>query len=157
MTQPHDDDWRSIVENFGEVPDADRIAAEVTPRDASPADDLRSEDPPENLSRGEPHLDSAWSARSGPERLGPENSWSDEGRFVPPTPPPLPWLPWPQRVAWTCLVGGPVAMLALLFSGVRPPAVLMLIGVAAALAGFGYLVFWSPRTPREPWDDGAQV
>ncbi len=29
VTQPNDEDWRAIVENFGDTPDADRIAAEV--------------------------------------------------------------------------------------------------------------------------------
>ncbi len=127
MTQPHDEDWRAIVDNFGDTPDADRVAAEVAP--------LASADPP------------AWAG----------DSWADEGRYVPPPPPALPQLTWAQRSAWLSLVGGPALLLVFLFVGYRPPTILTLGIVGAAVGSLIYLIFWSPRTPREPWEDGAQI
>lgn len=131
MTQPHDEEWRAIVDNFGETPDADRIAAEVTPplRD----DSVDDEEP--------------WQG----------DSWSDEGRFVPPPPPPLPQLPLIQRAAWVALLGGPALLLVFLFVGFRPPTWLTLTMVGATVLSFGYLLFWVPRAPREPWENGAEL
>jgi hypothetical protein len=140
VTQPHDEDWQAIVENFGETPDADQIAAEVTPPAVSSAHPAGQEDDP------------GWFEES---RAG--DSWPDEERYIPPPPPPLPALPRRQRAAWMCLIGGPGLLLMFLFSGFKPPAWLMLTILTAIVTSFVYLIFWSPRTPREPWEDGAQI
>jgi hypothetical protein len=126
VTQPNDEDWRAIVENFGDTPDADRIEAEVDSTQPSPV---------------EPESD----------------SWADEGRYVPPPPPPLPRLPTKQRAAWACLLGGPALLLVCLFTGFRPPSIVMMAVLVAILGSFVYLIFGTPRTPREPWEDGAQI
>jgi hypothetical protein len=136
VTQPHDEDWRAIVDNFGETPDAELIAAEVSPfAPAHPPTDEGAEE------------DAPWRG----------DSWSDEGRFVPPPPPPLPSLPLVQRAAWASLIGGPTLLLIFLFIGFRPPTWFTLALVVATVGSFGYLLFWVPRTPREPWEDGAQI
>lgn len=142
MTQSNDEDWRAIVENFGEVPDADRIAAEV---DSTPGP---SQDP-------KPEQPDPVAAFSGVLWTG--ESWEDEGRYVPPPPPPLPRLSAKLRAAWVCLLAGPVVLLVCLFTGFRPPSIVVMTLLFASIGSFAYLVFRSPRTPREPWEDGAQI
>lgn len=130
MTGSPDDEWKAIVENFGAVPDADRLAAELTP------DPVREPDEPP-----------VWSGES----------WRDEGRYVPPPPPPLPALPAVVKAAWVCLLGGPTLLVACLFIGYQPPVASVAVGLAAMVVSFVFLIFRAPRTPREPWEDGAQV
>lgn len=131
MTQPSDDEWRAIVDNFGAVPDADRLAAELAPEPGIPV----------------PEETPAWSGAS----------WRDEGRYIPPPPPPLPALPAIVKAAWICLLGGPALLVACLFIGYQPPVALVAVGLVAMVVSFVFLIFRAPRRPREPWEDGAQV
>ncbi len=129
MTEPHEDDWRAIVENFGDAPDPERIAAEVI-------------------------------ANSPPAPPEPILEWSEpaeEDGYVPPPPPPLPDVPGRVRLAWACLLGGPALLLVCLFVGYRPPTAVVFAGLAAIVFSLVFLIFRSPRTPREPWEDGAQI
>ena len=131
MNQPSEDEWRAIVENFGAVPDADQLEAELTP-DAPAA---------------EFEVTPVWRGES----------WHDEGRYVPPPPPPLPALPAIVKAAWICLIGGPALLVVCLFIGYQPPVALVSVGLAAMVVSFVFLIFRAPREPREPWEDGAQV
>lgn len=142
MTQSNDEDWRAIVENFGETPDAESIAAEVDSAQAATSEAKPT--PPDPV----PPFDGA---------LWTGESWEDEGRFIPPPPPPLPRLPIRQRIAWVALIGGPALLLVCLFTGIRPPLFVVMIDLAAIVGSFVYLLFGTPRQPREPWEDGAQV
>jgi hypothetical protein len=137
MTRPSDDEWRAIVENFGAVPDADELAAELTPEPPTPMP----------VPVPVPEETPVWNGES----------WRDEGRYVPPPPPPLPTLPAIVKAAWICLLGGPALLVACLFIGYRPPVALVTLGLAAMVASFVFLIFRAPRAPREPWEDGAQV
>ena len=81
----HDEDWKAIVDNFGE-------RAKI--------------DEPDPV---EPPAPRPWSEpEPAPART---SAYDDEARFVPPTPPPLP-RPEPKRaVAWAGVFGAPVLVL----------------------------------------------
>jgi hypothetical protein len=137
VQRDEDEAWRAIVDNYGE-----RAALEPTEEVPEPSDE-RSEPADE-----EPEL------REEPVHL--ELVESDEG-FVPPPPPPFP-APAPDRgLAWLGVFGAPAVLLISVLLRIALPSWLGWLLVAAFVGGFCYLVFTMPRTPREPWDDGAQV
>jgi len=78
-------------------------------------------------------------------------------RFVPPEPPPLPYVPPARLLAWCLMVGGPVLLLLSLVLDFWLPGIIQVLAVAGFVGGFVYLVLQMPRDPRDPWDDGARV
>lgn len=144
--RPLDEDaaWAAIVSNYGERPtmgdngnDDEPPAVEPRPGvfDRSYLDSVDANEPQE-------HAD----------------TWSEEGHFVPPEPPPLPQPTPRRRLAWAGLFGAPALMLLAVLFGWRYPAVLTMALVAAFVGGFVYLVATMPRN-RDDWsgDDGAVV
>lgn len=144
-SREEEEQWRSIVEHYGERP---RL-------DAEPPEAARA------AAGGEPSVGTApehdpYAPAEPPQTSRPAGE-DDEERFVPPPPPPLPHLPWPRRLAWTVVLGAPVlvVLLALLGATVSTGA-----GVLVALTfvgAFGYLVATMDPDPRDPWDDGSAV
>lgn len=124
--------WRDIVENYGDAPTFDEPAE---PR-------------PEPVHRpGSPEDPDAWHP----------TPWEDEGRFVPPTPAPVP-LAEPRRLlAWGGLVASPVLLLAIVVFGWIAPGWLVTTLILWFVAGFGYLVWTMQSGPRDPGDDGARL
>ena len=130
--------WREIVANFGERPT-------LSTRDL-----------------GTPQVGPA---AISPEQLEAEEAreaghW-DEGRFVPPEPPPLPKTTPLRRLAWLGALGAPVAGLVLfLLTSITSwwiPSWVTWVLIAAFLGGFGYLVATMSRDPRDPYDDGSRL
>lgn len=137
-----DDVWRAIVENYGERPTLD---------DDPPAEPV-AEAPAEPVGQPSP-------AYAVPLPEGPDSDLarSDEDRFVPPTPPPVPRPRGLRGAAWVGVFGGPAVLLVALVLGIGLPRFVSLVLVAGFVVGFLYLVIQMPRGPRDPWDDGAQV
>ncbi|MGL5811429.1 MAG: hypothetical protein ACRCYQ_15925 [Nocardioides sp.] len=125
-----DTDWQAIVKGFGAVPDPDEVAADV----------LGDQELPHRQ-------DLPWAP----------GDWADEGGYRPPVPPPVPRPATPLLVAWVAVGGGPALLLLCLFAGIRPPAWAVLVLIAGVVTGFVFLIARSPRAPRDPWEDGAQV
>jgi hypothetical protein len=134
MASPESDDadWDALVAQFGAPPSVDMVAEEV-------ASDITHAQPMPRVG------------------MTPETETPREERFVPPTPAPLVVPPIDRLIAWICLIGGPTLMLLCLFVNIRPPVLFTLLGLAAIVCSFIYLVFFTPRTVREGWDDGAQL
>lgn len=136
--QPRNEDeaWKAIVENYGERP---VLEGEDTDEPAEPAPAAEQVDEP------------------APEPDEPPELIESEEPFVPPDPGPFPF-PAPDRgLAWLGVFGAPAILLFTVVTGVRLPEWAGWLMVAAFIGGFCYLVFSMPRTPREPWDDGAEV
>lgn len=76
--------------------------------------------------------------------------------FVPPPPPPLPEADRTTRIAWACVIGGPVLFLIALLLGWQLSSWAQLAGVAALVGGFVTLVTRMRDRDDEP-DDGAIV
>lgn len=83
--------------------------------------------------------------------------WEDEGRFVPPTPPPIPMPPAPRLAAWAGLFGAPAILLFFLIAGWSLPSWASALLIVWFVAGFGFLVATMRSGPRDPGDDGAVV
>ena len=133
---PRDEDsdedkaWRDIVENYGDPPEYDEPAA------AEPAQ------PPEP-----PQEPDAWNP----------TPWEDEGRFIPPTPPPIP-LAEPRRlIAWGGLVASPLILLIVVVFGWTLESWMVSTLILWFIGGFGYLVWTMQPGPRDPGDDGARL
>ena len=129
MNQRDEDEvWRDIVDNYGEAPDFDEPAQ---PEPTQP-------DPP-----AEP----AWNPVP----------WEDEGRFVPPSPAPMP-LAEPRRLlAWIGLVAAPLVLLVVVVFGWVLPNWFVSALILWFVGGFGYLVWTMQSGPRDPGDDGARL
>jgi len=133
----HDDAvWQDIVARYGEEPPVtDLPLAEATAAD----DGQDAEDPDPS-----------------PEPWNPV-PWEDEGRFVPPTPPPIPMPPAPRLAAWIGLFGAPAIFLFFLIVGWSLPSWASALLIAGFVAGFAFLVATMRSGPRDPGDDGAVV
>lgn len=124
--------WRDIVDHYGERAEVEQVA----------------EAPPE------PPTDPELVVPSTPPV---HEQHHDEERFVPPTPPPLPWVEPRRRAAWAGLFGAPVVLLVLTVLGQSLPRLLAYAMVIAFVGGFVYLVATMPTGPRDPGDDGARI
>lgn len=137
-----DAEWQSIVDNYGDRPEAE---AEV-----------QAEQPAEP----EPPLVSPDLFRMPPE-LGPR-SWElaedDEG-YVPPPPPPVPKPTGLRLAAWLGLFGVPTVVLICIVLHVSLPSPLGFLALVWFVGGFGYLVATmnGPKDPDDGGDDGAVV
>lgn len=131
MQRDDDDAWRAIVDNYG-----DRV--ELDPAEELPAAERRAP------SYDEPDDD--------------VDPWQDpDDGFVPPPLPPIPRPPNDRLAAWIGVLGSPLALVLTAILQVDLPEWAILALVAAFVGGFLYLVFRTPRSPRDPWDDGARV
>lgn len=133
---PEDQDsaWQRIVENYG-----DRVELEATddgPDDPAPE---ASVDVDESEDDAEPSL------------------LEEEDGFVPERPPPVPMPPPDRFLAWLGVFGSPTVLLVFLVLGIGIPTVVSWVLIGGFVFGFCYLVFTLPRSPRDPWDDGAVV
>jgi hypothetical protein len=81
----------------------------------------------------------------------------EEGHYEPPPPPPLPTGDPTTRVAWLCLVGGPLYILATVVFRWNAPGWAAFLAVAAFIGGFVTLVLRMGDEPRDGDDDGAIV
>ena len=128
----HDEAWKAIVENYGDPvlgPD-EEPAPEAEP--AVPVWDQYDDDP-------------------DPVPVDPDDT------FVPPPAPPIP-KPSPDRLlAWLGVFGSPAVLLFFVVTGLDIPRLVAWVLVGGFIAGFGYLVARMPSSPRDPWDDGAQL
>jgi hypothetical protein len=122
--------WRDIVEHYGDAPEVDEPAR--------PEPEQRPEPPEES---------DAWNPVS----------WEDEGRFVPPTPAPVP-LAEPRRLlAWAGLIAAPLILLIVVVFGWTAPSWLVSMMILWFIGGFGYLVWTMQSGPRDPGDNGARI
>ncbi|NYJ01928.1 hypothetical protein HNR19_002626 [Nocardioides thalensis] len=105
---------------------------------------------------------------AAPTRPEPEPSWDDDhdepeplhdpdDAFVPPPTPPIPRPPNDRLLAWIGIFGTPVLVVVLVALRITIPGWAGLLLAVAFVGGFLYLVTRSPRSPRDPWDDGARV
>lgn len=134
--EEQDSAWQKIVENYGERAEldaADDPVEVVIEREP----DLHDEDPV-----GSSLFDDAIDEIDG---------------FVPDSPPPVPMPPPDRFLAWLGVFGSPTVLLVFLVLGIGMPQILGWILVGGFVLGFCYLVFTLPRSPRDPWDDGAVV
>lgn len=133
--------WRSIVDNYGD-------RAEI---DDDPA-------PPEQLTEPAPTPPVTPAPPAPPPRASHDTDAVDEiDRFVPPDP-PLPPRPTRDRLAaWIGVFGSPIVLLFLVVTGIGIPSLLAYALVVGFIGGFLYLVLHLPRTPEDPWDDGARL
>ncbi|MET3963574.1 hypothetical protein ABIE44_003508 [Marmoricola sp. OAE513] len=132
MSRPDEDAlWRDIVDSYGDRPEFPDVVPEQEPVPARPAPEVPHE------------LDAA--------------AWEDEGRFVPPEPPPVPRPRGVRALAWFGLFGIPALMLVMVIAHWSPPSPTGLLMIAWFVGGFGYLVATmnGPRDPDSGWDDGA--
>ncbi len=81
----------------------------------------------------------------------------DEGHYEPPPPPPLPTGDPVTRLAWLCLVGGPLYILATVVFRWQSPGWAAFFAVAAFIGGFVTLVLRMGDEPRDDDDDGAVI
>ncbi|GGD18424.1 hypothetical protein [Nocardioides daphniae] len=187
MTTPDEDEaWRLIVDNYAETAnrevDLPPLKASGTddtaPKQDAPEQDLAEQDVPEQDVPAEESDEADGTTpepveqrddvpRPGPF-LGPVHdeapslpAWLDtpaeEERFVPPTPPPAPPMPWRRRAAWIGVFAAPVVFVLAAMTGVYLPRAFIGFLVVGLVAGFGYLVLTMPKEPPDPWDDGSRV
>lgn len=152
--------FAQIVAGFGE-----------TPTDVSWPDEenLGPSDPGDDLQDGKGRLPTARVVyySEGPsgagEPPGPGGDDEDfpepdeEGHYEPPPPPPLPTGDPATRLAWLCLVGGPLYILATVVFRWQAPGWAAFLAVAAFIGGFVTLVLRMGDEPRDGDDDGAVV
>lgn len=127
-----DDAWRQIVENYGDAPSIEDIAAQER-RSATPSP--------------KPAVEPAY------DEVAVEPS--DEG-YVPelePIPRPEPLV----GMAWFGVLGTPMVLLGLLLTGLPAPAWLGWLMVVWFLGGFAFLVARMPKQRDDPFDDGARL
>lgn len=138
--EEQDSAWQKIVENYGERAELDAVDDRADEGVVEPPldPDLRDEDP----------------VRSG---LFDDDALDEIDRFVPDSPPPVPMPPPDRFLAWLGVFGSPTVLLVFLVLGLGMPQILGWILVGGFVLGFCYLVFTLPRSPRDPWDDGAVV
>ncbi|WP_028658848.1 hypothetical protein [Nocardioides insulae] len=144
--------WQAIVANFG-----DRAVLEESSEEPASGSGSRSEE-----SGGS---EVAPGPAAEPARFEePDTDWytplEDDGAFVPPDPGPIRTSP-DRLLAWAGVLGVPVlTVLGVMLSRLTSfylPGWVGLLAVAAFIGGFVYLVATMPRSPDDPWDDGAQV
>ncbi len=130
---PLDEDaaWRAIVENYGSRPELGP-SAEPTPPVAPPPDPA----PPARSSL----FDRTYLDAQAAENDRAEASWSDEGHFVPPEPPPLPAADTTAKFAWLGVLGGPALLLLAVLLGWDMTWWLTTLGIGGFLGGFATLV-----------------
>jgi hypothetical protein len=75
----------------------------------------------------------------------------EEGRFVPPDPPPLPRGDLMSRLAWGCVLGGPLFLLIAVLLWRDVPRELLALAVVAFIGGYFVLV---ARMPGDHDGDG---
>lgn len=136
MQRDDDDVWRAIVDNYGDraqLDPEDEVAQREQERARREHEDLHEiDDDPD--------------------------PWSDpDDSYVPPPAPPIPRPPTDRLLAWIGVLGAPIAMLLVAVVQVSLPGWAGLLLVGSFVGGFLYLVFRTPRSPRDPWDDGARV
>ncbi len=134
-----DAEWRSIIDNYGDQPEA-----------APPAEPDAAPELPTHLF-----------AFETPPELGPR-SWEpapDDDRYVPPPPPPLPRPQGIRLAAWAGLFGVPAVVLVCIVLHVSLPSPLGFLALVWFVGGFGYLVATmnGPKDSDGGWDDGAVV
>ncbi len=81
----------------------------------------------------------------------------EEGGYVPPEPPPLPRGDTVSRLAWGGVLGAPVFFVLTMLFWRSVPTLLVVLAVAAFVAGFVTLVVRMPDRDDDSWDDGAVV
>ncbi len=85
-----------------------------------------------------------------------ERTTAAEGRFVPPTPPPLPKVDMATKLALLALAGGPALLVLATVADFYVPTWFALVGVVAFIGGFLALVLRMKGGPPDD-DDGAVV
>lgn len=80
-----------------------------------------------------------------------------EERFVPPSPPPAPPMPWPRRAAWVGVFAAPLFFMLATMTNLYLPRWVVTVLLVGLVTGFGYLVLTMPKDPPDPWDDGSRV
>lgn len=134
---PEDQDsaWQKIVDNYGERAELEAVDVSAVEPAPEPAVD---EEPDEHHELSSLFDDSV------------------EG-FVPDSLPPIPMPPPDRFLAWLGVFGSPTVLLVFLVLGLDMPSLVSWILIGGFVLGFCYLVFKMPRSPRDPWDDGAVV
>ena len=128
-TNDDDEEWRAIVENYGERPEVEDLPTPVVePEPVPPASSYDEIDPVD-----------------------------DDERFVPPEPPPAPRLDLPRQLPWVGVFGVPTLLLVALLAGVDLPTWLGYLMVAGFVGSFLYLVLTMKPGGRDPFDDGARL
>ncbi len=129
-------EWRSIVENYG-----DRAEIEDEP----PADE-------------KPRVGSVFDGPVfNPTYDEVDRSLAADQGFVAPDPGWQPLPAAPRLAAWIGLLLGPAFLLLPAVLHLSIPGVLVALLLAGFVGGFGFLVWQMPREPREPWDDGSRI
>jgi hypothetical protein len=83
---------------------------------------------------------------------------SEEDRFVPPTPPPLPRLSGADKLSWLGLIGGPIVLVIAALFSLALPTWVMLAAALGFIAGFVSLVVRMDNgQDLDDPDNGAQV
>ena len=134
-------EWRSIVENFG-----DRAELEDEPASAEPAP---AEPPKIGSVFDGPVFNPTYDAI--------DRTLESEQGFVAPDPG---WQPLPERprlLAWIGLFLAPAFLLVAAILQLHVAGWLIFLVIVGFLGGFGYLVWQMPSGPRDPWDDGSRI
>ena len=145
--------WRQIVENYGERPSLDE-AAGSDPLPEERSSDLLEPDDPEPPQQWSEHV---IGLPQQPAWVHSPDPWEDEGRFVPPTPPPIPLAEPKRLLAWAGIFLAPVLVLIGVIFPINEPRWLTGLLIAWFVGGFVYLVITMPGNGRDPWDDGARI
>lgn len=158
----HDQVLRDRIGGAPEI-DEDAIFAEIvagfgtTPSDVSWPDEENihpDEDDKQDRTGKMPTARVVFSSDPREEEEMPEED--HDGHYEPPPPPPLPTGDPTTRLAWICLVGGPVYILATVFADWQAPGWAAFLAVAAFIGGFVTLVLRMGDEPRDD-DDGAII
>lgn len=123
--------WQAIVANYGDRPAIEPDEAPVRPE---PVERSLDDDEHEELT-----------------------AVDHDDTYVPPPAPPIPRPPNDRLLAWIGIFGTPALVVVLVALRITIPGWAGLLLAAAFVGGFLYLVMRSPRSPRDPWDDGARV
>ncbi|GAA4806248.1 hypothetical protein ACFQ0K_01205 [Nocardioides caeni] len=147
--EQRDDDaaWQAIVDNYGDRvlgPDDDPAASQSVTDEALDQADVTDDAVADNADNRDNEMLEA----------DEDDPWD---QFVPPVPPPLPRPSVDRLLSWLGVFGSPAVLLAVVVTGVHLPTLIGWFLVGAFVAGFGYLVATMPASPRDPWDDGAQL
>ncbi|MBD8869167.1 hypothetical protein [Nocardioides donggukensis] len=143
---PRDEDeaWREIVDNYGDAPAfEDEAPPPAAPETPPPA--------PFTGSTAGPTVGSAHGSADEPD------PWENEGRFVPPVPPPVPRAEPRRQLAWFGVFVAPAIVLFSVVMNWYLPGFVSLLLVLWFVGGFVYLVSTMPNGPRDPGDDGARI
>jgi hypothetical protein len=128
-------EWRSIVENYGDRPEIEDEPAPEPPKVGAVFDG--------------PVFNPTYDAV--------DRSLETEQGFVAPDPGWQPLPQGPRLVAWLGLLLGPAFLLLAAILHLSIPGWLVAVLVVGFVGGFGFLVWQMPREPREPWDDGSRI